>query len=124
MKALYLHGFLGDPQDMSPFFLEGVESYSLNLRTKLLQSTNVEKEVVHKLNEELLDSGPYDFAVGYSFGGRVLAKLLEKNPKLVKKPVFCSARITSYKIEDLKKREAFKLDLLSKLDSSSNEFFA
>jgi len=115
MKALYLHGFLGGPKDMSPFFLEGVESHSVDLRTLVLKTKS-------QKSEELLDSGPYDFAVGYSFGGRVLAKLLEENPKFVKKPVFCSARVTPYTREELEKREDFKKDLLSRLNSSSDKF--
>ena len=113
-KALYLHGFLGEPDDMSPLFLEDYNCESVDVRQFLDKPNDLIKQ----------HPGPYDYSVAYSYGGRLLAKCLELNPNFVKKPLFCSTRITDYTEEELKKREDFKKILLGKLESSYIEFMS
>lgn len=107
-KALYLHGFLGDPQDMLPLYLEGYDCESYDLRKILFEENYVEF-----LEKEL---GTYDFIVGYSFGGRILEELKEKCPHKADKWVFVSSRHTPYPEVELGSREVFKEKLFSKLD--------
>ena len=111
-KALYFHGFLGTPDDMKPLFIEGYDCISIDVRA-------IQDDLSSFFD---LYNERYKFAVGYSFGGRVLAKILNINPELVDKAVFCSSRITGYNQEELEKREAFKKTIIEKLDNSYEDF--
>lgn len=101
-RILFLHGFLGSSEDMRPFFLEEHECHSINLKDYMKDKSKILKDF----------NGPYDLALGYSYGGRVLGKLLEKDLHYVKKPIFVSARLTAYTEEELKEREFLKNKLL------------
>jgi len=101
-KALFLHGYLGGAEDMTPFFLEGYECHSVSLRNYMKNKVNIFDDF----------PGPYDLALGYSYGGRVLASLLEKKPDYVFKPVFASSRISAYTDKQLKERNALQKKLI------------
>lgn len=114
-KAFYLHGFLGGPEDMRPLFLEGYEIKSVDLR-KYLEH----KDIAEALSQEF--RGGFDFAFGYSFGGRVLARILNKDPGFSKKWFFASSRHSSYSVKEIKDRELFKRKLLSSLAFGLEDF--
>jgi len=113
MRALYLHGFLGSKDDMKPLFLKGVDCESVNVKEYL-------EDPLKLMNHH---KGSYDYAVAYSFGGRFLAKCLELDSSFVKKPIFCSSRITGYTDEELIERQKFKVKLLSLVEQSVEEFY-
>ena len=116
-RALYIHGFLGDPQDMKPLFLEDYECDSVDVRTLLKTSQNKPDKLLE------LYKGPYDFSVAYSYGGRLLAQCLLLDPNYVDRPIFCSSRVTIYSPEELRSREMFKEKLFEKLNISLEVFF-
>ena len=109
-RVLYLHGFLGNSEDMKPFFIEGFECHSVNLKNYMKNKSDILKAF----------KGPYDLALGYSYGGRVLGKLIEESPDYVANPIFISTRLSSYTEQELKEREVFKNKLLN---FSLNEFY-
>jgi len=105
-KIAFLHGFLGAPTDMSPFFLDKAENTSVEYRELLLGS-----DPIGKLTEKIAD---FDVLVGYSFGGRLLGEV-KKTSKLKNKTwVFVSSRHSPYTDEQLREREVFR-DKLSYL---------
>jgi len=117
-KIAFLHGFLGAPADMSPFFLDGVENKSIEYRDLLLEA-----DTIDKLAERLQT---YDVLVGYSFGGRLLGEVKEisKLKSLLKDRtwVFVSSRHTPYTSEQLEERKIFK-DKMSYLIQTDLEKF-
>lgn len=113
-KALYLHGFLGSPQDMEPLFLKGYECESFDVRKILF-----EENYIQALSEQI---GFYDFILGYSFGGRLLEELKRVHPDKAKNWIFVSSRHSSYPEEELKSREVFRGLIYSKLDSRAAFF--
>ena len=113
MRALYLHGFLGSLDDMRPLFLEGVQCESVSVLNYLNQPTELMKK--HK--------GTYDYAVGYSYGGRLLAKCLEIDPGFVKTSVFCSSRVSAYSKQELVERRGFQEKLIKIANHSVDDFY-
>lgn len=109
-KALFLHGFLGNYEDMHPFFVEGHDCYSVNLKDYMKDKSKILKDF----------KGPFDIAFGYSYGGRVLGKLLDLKLDYVAKPVFVSARLSSYSNKELEERTKLKDKLLN---MSIEEFY-
>lgn len=113
-KALYLHGFLGDPSDMRPLFLEDYDCEAFDVRS-LLKEESPAVVLSQKISN-------YDFAVGYSFGGRLLGELKELCPEKINKWIFVSSRHTPYPAEELASRK----DLRKRLFEASfdlEEFF-
>lgn len=108
MKALYLHGFLGCPQDMEPLYLEKYDCESYDLRKILF-----EEDPVEFLAKEI---GSYEFILGYSFGGRILEDLKVKFPEKAKKWIFVSSRHSLYPEEEKEARESFRQSLFEHLD--------
>lgn len=114
-KILYLHGFLGLPEDMKPLFLEGFDCEAYDLR-KLLKSSSP----IEKLASE---TGVYTAVVGYSFGGRILEELKTLSPDKSQKWIFCSSRHTTYPKKELSERKIFKENLEAKVNDSLDQFY-
>lgn len=104
-KALYIHGFLGDPNDMRPLFLNGYECESFDVRSLLNEESPIEV-----LSEK---TSSYQFAVGYSFGGRLLEELKEIAPEKSKLWFFVSSRHSPYSKDELVHRELFREKLVN-----------
>ncbi len=113
-KALYLHGFLGSPDDMTPLYLEGYDCESYDLRKILFKD-----DPVTFLSEDI---GQYEFILGYSFGGRILEELKDKFPKKARKYFFTSSRHTPYPDDEMGKRNVFRNKLYGKLENLPNFF--
>lgn len=116
-KILYLHGFLGLEEDMTPLFLEDCISETYDLRKLLF----VEDPIVKLRNETSLF---YDAIVGYSFGGRLAEELQALCPDRAGKWVFCSSRHTKYPDAELLERSKFQMSLKSKVMESLDEFYS
>ncbi len=113
-KALYLHGFLGSPQDMEPLFLKGYDCESFDVRSILFEG-----DYIKALSEQIES---YDFILGYSFGGRLLEELKRPHPEKAKNWVLVSSRHSPYPEEELKSREVFRGLIYSKLDNKADFF--
>jgi pimeloyl-ACP methyl ester carboxylesterase len=114
-KIAFLHGFLGSPGDMTPFFIEGAENTSIDLRRLLF-----EPEPIKKLTEILTD---FDILVGYSFGGRLLGEVKKQSGFIDKTWIFVSSRHTPYTVEELEKREEFKNKLGRLIQTNMKKFY-
>lgn len=114
-KILYLHGFLGSPEDMNPLFLDGFDCEAYNLRDLLEASDPVQKLA--------FDTSAYAAIVGYSFGGRILEELKSFVPDKSHKWIFCSSRHSPYSEEELLQREVFRKALKAKAQESVDVFY-
>lgn len=113
-KIAFLHGFLGSPEDMSPFFLENTESKAVAYRDLLL-----EENTIQKLSDRLES---FDVLVGYSFGARLLGEVKRLSRLKNKTWIFVSSRHSPYTEEQLKEREIFRNKLAYLIETDLLKF--
>lgn len=113
-KIAFVHGFLGSPEDMRPFFIKGAENRSIDL------VPFISKEAPVKELSIALES--YDVLVGYSFGGRLLGEIKKQNLLRNKKWVLISSRHTPYQKTEIKSRELFRAKLKNLVEEDMTFF--